>query len=97
MSTSSHGKDGGFDGTGGSPYLDTSDAARYLGLARKTLEKLRVVGGGPEFRKHGRYVRYALHELDRWSNGRARRTTSDPGYIPTGNRWGQRSRHRRSQ
>lgn len=61
----------------GSPFLDTAQAAHYVGLSRRTLEKMRVVGGGPKFRKHGRYVRYHIADLDGWSGSRARRSTSD--------------------
>jgi len=61
----------------GSPFLDTAQAAHYVGLSRRTLEKMRVAGGGPKFRKHGRYVRYHIDDLDDWSAARAKRSTSD--------------------
>jgi len=61
----------------GSPFLNTAQAAHYVGLSARTLEKMRVVGGGPRFRKHGRYVRYHIDDLDDWSAARARRSTSD--------------------
>lgn len=61
----------------GSPFLDTAQAAFYVGLSRRTLEKMRVVGGGPQFRKHGRYVRYHIDDLDAWSASRAKSSTSD--------------------
>jgi len=38
----------------GSPFLTTAQAAHYVGLSRRTLEKMRTVGGGPKYRKHGR-------------------------------------------
>ncbi|RVD31902.1 DNA-binding protein, partial [Mesorhizobium sp. M4B.F.Ca.ET.019.03.1.1] len=41
----------------GSPFLNTAQAAFYIGLSQRTLEKMRLKGGGPKFRKHGRYVR----------------------------------------
>ena len=50
-----------------------------LGLAQKTLEKLRVIGGGPRFRKHGRRVLYRREDLDAWSEERVRTPTSDSG------------------
>ncbi len=84
MTTNPNGKDGGFDGRDGSPYLNTAEAARYVKLAQKTLEKMRVVGGGPKFRKHGRYVRYAITELDQWSSGRCQCSTSDTNYKTNG-------------
>lgn len=61
----------------GSPFLDTAQAAFYVGLSRRTLEKMRVIGGGPRFRKHGRYVRYHIDDLDDWSASRAKSSTAD--------------------
>jgi excisionase family DNA binding protein len=61
----------------GSPFLSTTQAAHYVGLSRRTLEKMRTVGGGPKYRKHGRYVRYHIDDLDSWSTSRTRRSTSD--------------------
>lgn len=60
-----------------SPFLTTHQAAEYIGLKRRTLEKMRVTGDGPPYRKHGRYVRYRIDELEAWSKSRARRSTSD--------------------
>lgn len=62
-----------------SPFLTTARAAEYLGLSPKTLEKARVAGGGPRFRKHGRRVVYRLEDLDAWSDKQVRMSTSDPG------------------
>ncbi|RWO94453.1 MAG: DNA-binding protein [Mesorhizobium sp.] len=53
----------------GSPFLNTAQAAFYIGLSQRTLDKMRLKGGGPKFRKHGRYVRYHIDELDEWSKG----------------------------
>ena len=61
----------------GSPFLTTKQAAEYVGLKRRTLEKMRTLGSGPPYRKHGRYVRYHVDQLRTWSEGRARRSTSD--------------------
>lgn len=61
----------------GGPFLTTAQAAHYVGLSRRTLEKMRVVGGGPKYRKHGRYVRYHIDDLGAWSDSRAKRSTSD--------------------
>ena len=38
--------------------FDTDAAAAYIGLARNTLEKMRVFGTGPQYAKLGRAVRY---------------------------------------
>ncbi|MCR4265846.1 AlpA family transcriptional regulator [Nitratireductor sp. ZSWI3] len=61
----------------GSPFLNTAQAAFYIGLSQRTLEKMRVTGGGPKYRKHGRYVRYHIDELDDWSKGRSQDADSD--------------------
>ncbi|ARP67126.1 MULTISPECIES: helix-turn-helix transcriptional regulator [Mesorhizobium] len=63
----------------GSPFLNTAQAAFYIGLSQRTLEKMRLKGGGPKFRKHGRYVRYHIDELDDWSKGRHNQTHSNDG------------------
>ena len=56
----------------GSPFLTTAQAAHYLGLTTQTLEKMRRKGRGPRYRKHGRYVRYHIAELDAWSRSSSR-------------------------
>lgn len=61
----------------GSPFLNTAQAAFYVGLSQRTLEKMRLTGGGPRFRKHGRYVRYHIDDLDAWSLGAQRASTSE--------------------
>jgi len=44
----------------GSPrFLDTRGAASLLGISPRTLEKYRVCGGGPAYRKLGARVLYA--------------------------------------
>jgi len=44
--------------------VDTDGAARHLGLAVSTLEKMRVYGDGPPFVKLGRSVRYRIGDLE---------------------------------
>jgi excisionase family DNA binding protein len=61
----------------GTPFLTTVQAADYVNLSPRTLEKMRVHGHGPRFRKHGSYVRYHIDDLDSWSAARGRRRTSD--------------------
>lgn len=60
-----------------SPFLSPKQAAFYVGLAADTLQKMRIRGDGPKFRKHGRFVRYHLDDLDAWSAGRTKTSTSD--------------------
>ena len=54
-------------------FLDTGAAADYLGLSPRTLQKQRVYGGGPRFRKFGRRVLYARDDLDLWADERTHR------------------------
>jgi len=60
-----------------SPFLNTKEAAAWLRLTKNTLEKMRVQGRGPVYRKHGRYVRYHIEDLVDYSNASLRRSTSD--------------------
>lgn len=64
-----------------STYLSNGEAAAFLKLSPRTLEKLRVVGGGPKFRKLGRRVVYALADLENWSNDRVCTSTSDTQFL----------------
>jgi excisionase family DNA binding protein len=58
-------------------YVRTRDAARYLSLSYRTLEKLRVTGRGPQYFKMGRAVLYAFSDLDAWLAANRRRSTSE--------------------
>lgn len=62
-------------------YLTNSEAAAYLRLSPRTLEKHRVIGGGPRFHKFGRRVMYALADLEAWASERSFETTFDPEYV----------------
>ena len=59
-------------------HLRTSEAARFLGLSDRTLEKHRSYGTGPIYRKIGGRVVYTLDDLQAWSERGARRSTTDP-------------------
>jgi hypothetical protein len=61
-------------------YLTNAEAAAWLKLSPRTLEKQRVIGGGPPFRKFGRRVLYAVEDLEQWSAARTCDSTSDPNY-----------------
>lgn len=61
-------------------YLSNDQAALYLNLSPRTLEKQRVIGGGPRFRKFGRRVVYALVDLEAWADERRCTSTSDLPY-----------------
>ncbi len=62
-------------------YLNNVEAAVFLRLSPRTLEKQRVIGGGPRFRKFGRRVMYALADLQTWADARSFETTFDPEYL----------------
>jgi excisionase family DNA binding protein len=49
------------------PFLNTAQAAYYLGLSSRLLERMRSKGEGPRFRRHGRFVRYHFDDLNAWS------------------------------
>jgi hypothetical protein len=59
-------------------YLTNAEAAEYLRLSPRTLEKHRVLGGGPRFRKFGRRVLYAITDLETWADDRTFSMTSEP-------------------
>jgi hypothetical protein len=70
----------------GGHFLRRSDAAAYITerygfpCSRQWLAKLAVIGGGPVFRKAGRYPIYEPSELDRWAEARIgppQRSTSE--------------------
>lgn len=56
------------------PFLNTPQAAYYLGLSTRLLEQMRARGDGPRFRRHSRFVQYHIDDLIAWS-----RATSDQG------------------
>ena len=61
-------------------FMRTPDAANYLGLSARTLEKHRCFGTGPVYLKLGGRIVYAITELDNWAELGTRRSTSDPGH-----------------
>jgi Helix-turn-helix domain len=56
--------------------FDTTEAARFLGLAQSTLAKLRLSGRGPIFCKLGRRVLYRQADLDDYLSSCRRRSTA---------------------
>jgi len=58
-------------------YLRTQEAARFLGLSERTLEKHRTYGTGPIYRKLGGRVVYTVEDLQAWADIGARKSTSD--------------------
>jgi len=64
--------------------LNTHQAADRLGLARATLAKLRVHGGGPRFRKLGAKVLYEESDLNHWLADRPQRSSTSDDLPSTG-------------
>ena len=58
-------------------FLTNVQAAGYLNLSPRTLEKLRLVGGGPIYRKFGRRVLYAVADLEAWAGARKHSSTTE--------------------
>ena len=59
-------------------YLRTAEAARFLSLSGRTLEKHRTFGTGPTYRKIGGRVVYAIEDLQAWADRGAQTSTTDP-------------------
>ncbi len=59
--------------------LRTPEAARFLGLSGRTLEKHRTYGTGPRYSKLGGRVVYRVEDLQAWVERGAKASTSDPG------------------
>lgn len=57
--------------------LTTHEAAKFLKLSPRTLEKFRVTGGGPPFVALGRARRYRLEDLERWVSESVARSTAE--------------------
>ncbi len=80
------------DGPAGRPIprdpdalLYTSEAAFLTALSPRTLEALRVRGGGPKYFslcRGRRAIRYRRSDVTEWIEAHRRKSTSDPG--PTG-------------
>ena len=63
----------------GRNYLSTREAAEWLGLSPRTLDRYRVSGEGPVFHRFGSRVRYLLADIEAWASARRRVSTSDDG------------------
>ena len=59
--------------------LTQREAASTLRLSERTLERLRLQGGGPMFVKCGRAVRYRECDLEAWIDARVVSNTSQIG------------------
>mgnify|MGYP001072070006 FL=1 len=57
--------------------LRTQEAARFLGISIRTLEKHRTYGTGPIYRKVGGRVLYTVADLEAWTAIGTRKSTRD--------------------
>ena len=57
--------------------LTTKQAALYLNLSPRTLEKYRLTGEGPRFRRYKRAVRYPIADLKEWKEKRLFNSTCE--------------------
>src|SRR3546814_20317251 len=48
-------------------YLRTTEAARFLSLSPRTMEKHGLYGTGPQYRKLGDRVAYSIPDLQEWA------------------------------
>lgn len=60
-------------------YLNTQQAAIYLGMSKQTLEIWRCHGCGPEFHKLSQMVRYKRSTLDEFMNTKIKTNTINGG------------------
>jgi hypothetical protein len=61
------------------PFLRAKEAASFIGVSCRTLEKHRINGTGPKYSKIGGRIIYAVTDLGEWAERGARRATCDPG------------------
>ena len=58
----------------GSPYLNTAQAAHFLGISVRTMQRMRAGktrDSGPIPRRHARMVQYHIDDLQAWSRSRS--------------------------
>jgi predicted DNA-binding transcriptional regulator AlpA len=55
--------------------IRVAEAAKYVGLSKSSLDKLRMGEDGPTFFKIGRAVVYSTDDLDAWLAARRRTST----------------------
>jgi excisionase family DNA binding protein len=60
-----------------SNLLTREQAAQFLNLKKTTLEAWAVRGGGPDFVKMGKAVRYRMSDLETFIESRIRANTSE--------------------
>ena len=64
-------------------FVRTLAAAKYVGISKSMMEKLRITGGGPRFALLGSAVVYAVPDLESWVASRTVGLTSEGGNLPS--------------
>jgi hypothetical protein len=62
-------------------FLLQAEAAGYLRVSERTLERWRLEGTGPPFRRFGRRVVYASEDLSGWAAARSFSSTSEADFA----------------
>ena len=62
-------------------FLSARQAAEWLGLSMRTLERYRGTGEGPVFYRFGRHVCYLQADLEAWAKSRRRTSTRDEANV----------------
>ena len=62
-------------------YLRTPEAARFVGLSIRSMEKHRIYGTGPRFSKLGGRVVYRIEDLQGWVDSSAKASTTAQGAV----------------
>ena len=68
------------EGAWGPAYLSTWEAAEYLGLSVRTLDRYRKEGGGPAYHRFRRRIRYHRADVEAWAG--TRRVETGPKRNP---------------
>lgn len=58
-------------------FMTQAEAAEYLRVSTRTLERLRATGTGPRFTRLGRRTVYATSELDAFASSRTFTSTAE--------------------
>ena len=58
-------------------FLTQNEAAEFLRLSPRTLERHRVAGTGPKFTKLGRRIVYRVSEIETWATERTFTSTAE--------------------
>ena len=64
----------------GEQYMNTKQAAAYLGLSSQFLEISRCRGGGPKYYKLPQAVRYSKSDLDEYMRAHQKQHTAEGVY-----------------